>query len=487
MTGDSRDDFANLNFPIELQGGTLETDTPGGFFVQNGATLSGTGTVAGALIPTAGTTIQVGGNGLPSQLSSGHVLLDNFDGYDNSSQTMTTAATGGTWQAEFVGTNNSHVVDVDPGHGQALQTLGGAAWRGAKRDLSGTDAAVQVGETQTYFWQVKAFDNTGNYVEPGGTFYDFMMGLSPDVGSIDITNAWQDFAVMPFIDNGPGDPFIVAESPNTPYWAPMAADQWHNVWVVVDNDASNPTFDLYYSSESDPDNPVLIASDANWRNFAAGQDLNAIGFMAAGVAGSEFLIDNIYYANGATLLNPLTQSPMPVGEMLTVDGDLLMFAGSTLALDLHSPAIHDLLEVQGTLTAAGTLELKLDSSAPTLSLGDTFDVLDFASAGGQFDALMLPALDSGLVWNITDLLTTGELSVVTDVDLDDDGFVTGNDYLLIQQTNPALLADWQTLYGSQVAAGTNPIVSIVPEPTSLVLVFLASAGVVRRKERQQKL
>lgn len=487
VTGDSRDDFANLNFPVELQGGTLETDTPGGFFVQNGANLSGTGTVVGALIPTAGTTIQVGGNNLPSQLSSGHVLLDNFDGYDNTTQTKSTDATGGTWQAEFVGTNNSHVVDVDPGHGQALQTLGGAAWRGAERDLTGTDAAVQVGETQTYFWQVKALDNTGSYVEQNQNFYDFMMGLSPNVGNIDSTNAWQDFAVMPFIDNGPGDPFLVAQSPNSPNYASMAADQWHNVWIVIDNDATNPTFDLYYSPDSDPDNPVLVASDADWRNFAAGQDLNAIGFMAAGVAGSEFLIDNIYYANGVNTLNPLTQSPMPVGEMLTVDGDLLMFAGSTLALDLHSPAIHDLLDVQGTLTAAGTLQLNLDSSAPTLGLGDTFDVLDFTSAGGQFDALMLPALDSGLVWNISDLLTTGELSVVTDVDLDDDGFVTGNDYLLIQQSNPALLEDWQSLYGSQVAAGTNPIASAVPEPTALALLVSAACCLTQRRRLSNKL
>lgn len=479
VTGDSRDDFANLNFPVELQGGTLQTDTPGGFFVQNGATLSGTGTVVGALIPTAGTTIQVGGNGLPSQLSSGHVLLDNFDSYDNSTQTMTTAATGGSWQAEFVGTNNSHVVDVDPGHGQVLQTLGGAAWRGAKRDLTGTDAAVQVGETQTYFWQVKPSWNG----DPGetGWVYDFMMGLSPGTSDINITDAWQDFSVMPYINNAPSTPFINAQGPSEPWWAPMSEDQWYNVWVVVDNDAVDPTFDLYYSTEADPNNPVLVVGDADWRNFAPGQDLNAIGFMAAGATNSEFLIDNIYYANGVTLLNPLNQSPMPVGEMLTVDGDLLMFAGSTLALDLHSPAIHDLLDVQGTLTAAGTLQLNLDSSAPTLGLGDSLDVLDFTSAEGKFDALMLPALNSGLVWNITDLLTTGELSVVTDVDLDDDGKVTGLDYLLIQQTNPAMLADWKALYGSQVVAGTNPIATAVPEPTVLVLLFPAACYLSRQR------
>jgi len=473
VTGDPRDDFAVVNFPIVLQGGKLETDTASGMFLENGATISGAGTVFGSLIPNSGTTIQVGGNGLPSQLPNGHVLLDNFNSYDNSTQTLTTDATVGVWQAEFVGTNNSHVVDVDPGHGQALQTKGGAAWRGAKRDLTGTDAAVEVGETQTYFWQVKAFDNTGNYVEPGGNFYDFMMGLSPSTSNIDSTNAWQDFAVMPFIDNGPAEPFLVAAAPTTPHWAAMSADQWHNVWLVIDNDAVDPTFDLYYSPESDPNNPVLVISDANWRNFAPGQDLNAIGFMAAGVEGSEYLIDNIFYAEGATTVNPLTLVPTPVGEVLNVDGDLLMLDGATLALDLHSPAIHDLLAIQGTLTAAGTLQLNLDPNAPALSTGDTFDILDFAEATGEFDLLLLPVLSTGLTWNVTDLLTTGELSVVTDVDLDNDGSVTGLDFLEAQRNAPTLLSDWKSLYGSQVSTGANPIAAVVPEPTAFVLFLCA--------------
>lgn len=230
-------------------------------------------------------------------------LLDNFDTYDNSANTKTIEATGGVWSSEFAGTNNSHVLDSD--QGQSLMTAGGAAWRGAERDLTGTDAAVLVGETQTYFWQVKASSTGGAY--------DFMMGLSPSVANIDSVNAWQDFSVMPFINNGATTPYINAAGPGT-YWAAMSPDTWFNVWVVVNNDAVDPTFDLYYSAGTDA--ATLVIADADWRNFAAGSDLNAIGFMAAGEAGSQVLVDNIYYASGVDTTNPLMAVPEPHSALL---------------------------------------------------------------------------------------------------------------------------------------------------------------------------
>lgn len=254
--------------------------------------------------------------------ASGWTLLDNFNGYDNSSDTRTSIATNRTtWISVFDDggagvTGNSNIIDSDKG--QSLQTLGGAPWRGAERDLTGTGAAVLVGETQTFFWQVKAYDNTGAYTG-GGNFYDFMMGLSPDVSNIDTNNAYQDFSVMPFINNGAATPFINADAPTEPWWAPMNPDAWYDVWVVVNNDAVDPTFDLYYSVEGDA--PVLVTSDANWRNFAAGVDLNAIGFMAAGSPDSRILVDNIYYAQGSDLTNPI---PEPSSLALLGLGGLLM-------------------------------------------------------------------------------------------------------------------------------------------------------------------
>lgn len=239
--------------------------------------------------------------GLASAALANWTLLDNFDSYDNSSTTATTVATGGVWTSVFDGTGNSNVIDY--GAGKVLETKGGAAWRGAERDLTGTGAVVAVDEVKTYFWQVQC--SYGGDMGIGDWVYDFMMGLSPNVSNIDETNAWQDFSVMPFINNAPSTPFINAEAPTSPWWAPMSPDTWTNVWLVINNDAVDPTFDLYYSTGTDA--AVLVAGDANWRNFAGNVDLNAIGFMAAGWADTTFLIDNIYYGDGVDLTNPIPE------------------------------------------------------------------------------------------------------------------------------------------------------------------------------------
>ena len=58
-----------------------------------------------------------------------------------------------------------------------------------------------------------------------------------------------------------------------------------------------------------------------------------------------------------------------------------------------------------------------------------------------------------------------------DVDLDDDGDVDGQDFLLIQRTDPSLISQWQSEYGN----GALGAVAGVPEPTSILLMVAASA------------
>jgi hypothetical protein len=126
------------------------------------------------------------------------------------------------------------------------------------------------------------------------------------------------------------------------------------------------------------------------------------------------------------------------------------------------------------------LRLSLVSGAPNPAIGDLFKILEFGSTSGEFASFNLPLLDAGLAWDVTNLLITGELEVVADVDLDDDGDVDGRDLLLIQRTNPELTASWQALYGNQlVQPGISTIA--VPEPSSLAaLVMLLGAIATRR-------
>ena len=239
-------------------------------------------------------------------------LVDDFESYSTGD---TATVTGGVWSSKV---NDSTSEIAASGSGQVLQIsklAGSGGWDGSDKDLTGIGAALAVGETQTYFWQVSIHTDW----ETTSWTYDCMMGLSPDVSNIDQVNAWQDFSVMPFINNAPATPYINANAPTSPWWAPMAMDTWTNVWVVVNNDAVDPTFDLYYSTGTDA--PVLVAGDADWRNFAAGVDLNAIGFMAGGWDLSSYSFDNIYYADGEDLTNPV---PEPVTMVLLGFGSLAL-------------------------------------------------------------------------------------------------------------------------------------------------------------------
>ncbi|HBO43613.1 MAG TPA: hypothetical protein DD670_06725, partial [Planctomycetaceae bacterium] len=66
--------------------------------------------------------------------------------------------------------------------------------------------------------------------------------------------------------------------------------------------------------------------------------------------------------------------------------------------------------VAGALALDGTLNVT--SLGGAFANGQVFDILDWASLSGSFETVNLPALASGLSWDISDLYTSGELRVV---------------------------------------------------------------------------
>jgi hypothetical protein len=172
-----------------------------------------------------------------------------------------------------------------------------------------------------------------------------------------------------------------------------------------------------------------------------------------------------------------------------VMGDLTM-AGGSIEIEIAGNQVgqYDQVLVTDHFTGGGTLEVLLDDYAPVS--GDVFELFGFASASGDF-SFSLPSLDVGLSWDTSDLLATGELSVVEsiieDADFDGDGDVDGRDFLIWQrgfglseQENNSLgdangdgnvnegdLAIWQMQYvGPGELAATQ---TAVPEPSSLVI------------------
>jgi hypothetical protein len=187
-----------------------------------------------------------------------------------------------------------------------------------------------------------------------------------------------------------------------------------------------------------------------------------------------------------------------------VVGNLTLNSGA-LAIELAGTGAgqYDEIVVEGALAAGGTLSVGLlGEFAP--QAGDTFDILDFSSAGGSF-AYALPSLGGGLAWNTSQLLTTGSLSVVAvltpNADFNGDEIVDGQDLLIWQRgiglagqtansngdadrngtVDAADLLVWKSQLGTNPAAlaATNNI----PEPACAALLAsaFASLGELRRK------
>ena len=171
---------------------------------------------------------------------------------------------------------------------------------------------------------------------------------------------------------------------------------------------------------------------------------------------------------------------------LDVAGDLMLMNSSELELVIASASSFSEVNTTGLLTADGQLSI-VTLPGTTLSQGDVFDILDFGSVAGAFDSFSLPSLDTGLTWDTSSVLTTGEISVVADTaagDFDADGDVDIADLMAWQRGFGSLydgddLADWQSSFGSPLGGGTAS--SVVPEPTSCLLgcTFIVLMGLGR--------
>ncbi|QDT67441.1 hypothetical protein MalM25_03390 [Planctomycetes bacterium MalM25] len=191
-------------------------------------------------------------------------------------------------------------------------------------------------------------------------------------------------------------------------------------------------------------------------------------------------------------------SPGDSPALVTVENGAAFGGANTLFMELGGVmpgAEHDALDVAGTLAVDGTLEVSLvNAYAP--SAGDSFDLLDFGSLTGAFDAVNLPALTGGMSWDQSQLHTDGVLRVLSSIagDYNNDGLVDAADYTVWRDNEGAPAgtlpndADggvigtaqydtWRNNYGDTLPALSNA----VPEPGGLVLCLAALAPARRRR------
>jgi alpha-galactosidase len=97
---------------------------------------------------------------------------------------------------------------------------------------------------------------------------------------------------------------------------------------------------------------------------------------------------------------------------LTFNNNLTLSSGATTILKINkSSGTNDILQVNGTLTYAGTLVATNISPSP-LSANDQFELFNATAYAGQFTAVTPPMPGSGLAWDTSSLITNGMLRVI---------------------------------------------------------------------------
>ena len=120
--------------------------------------------------------------------------------------------------------------------------------------------------------------------------------------------------------------------------------------------------------------------------------------------------------------------------MLDVEGSFTTTGELLLDLGGPAPGSFDAVVVSDAAYVGGALTVSLvDGYVP--ASGDAFEILAAASVDGVFVTLALPDLDDGLFWYLNQDADSIDLVVTTLGDLDGDGLVGINDFLL-------LLAAW---------------------------------------------
>lgn len=182
-------------------------------------------------------------------------------------------------------------------------------------------------------------------------------------------------------------------------------------------------------------------------------------------------------------------------------------SGATLEIELGGTAAgsqYDQVHVTGDLSLAGTLAVSLINGFMPAT-GNTFDILNWGTLVGTFNALELPTLAGTRQWNTSQLYSEGKLLVISGVagDYNNDGTVNAADYTVYRNRKAGIggttmLNDpsqgigfddylrWKANFGEPNGSGAGDNASVaVPEPctAALALIFLCGVAGPRRRGR----
>jgi hypothetical protein len=188
---------------------------------------------------------------------------------------------------------------------------------------------------------------------------------------------------------------------------------------------------------------------------------------------------------------------------VTLAGNTTFSSSSQLRIELGGATVgtgYDHVNFGGNLALGGVLNVSLINSFQPVA-GESFDIFDFtpANLSGTFSAISLPALPAGLMWNASQLYSTGALLVNLQGDYNGNGVVDAADYTVWRGTlgsTTNLTADgnqngmidsgdydiWKSNFGSHAGSGASAH-DAVPEPSTLTLLMVSAASCCLRRRR----
>ena len=469
----------------------------GSFDVTGGGTtaLSGTATVSSPTISTAN-----GANLDVTATSSGELSLGSTQTLDHSGEVIgnVVATSGSTISIGGTGsTTNTQVVfsldssqdnrisfnpnspDTDTPNGATFQLRVGINNSG--NDIARSAVQWDLSSVLSQFASITSVDSASIEVLDNAEAID---GTSGAGHTLEVRELLRDF-----VDSE----VTASEASSGVNWT--GYDSTSATW------AGSGDFGLLLASQTEvPDadtvNPIVFADSANMRT-AVSNALSGNGNLNVILKLSDAEEDPNSFGNSFFAFDDDNDSTPPAlnitvtGDQLSginralITGDLMLDTGSTIEFDLGSTTQFDELEITGDFTAGGTLDVNLLGSFSP-SNGDVFDILDYdpnATISGSFDVLDLPSLTAGLIWDTSNLLTTGEIAVSTPGipgDFNSDGRVDGFDFLEWQR-DPGVgdLSDWEANYGSPITPNQN----VVPEPSAVLLMLFGAVGLLNRRRR----